>query len=277
MRRLFWTILTLVSLWSGALAAQQDVPAHILELSEEMDLKTLLEIMGEEGAEYGETLEAEMFPGRGGDRWDAMVAGIYATDRLLPRMLEGLAAGIDADTAGQLSEFYRSDLGREIVALENAARRALLDPAAEEAAKEVYQGLDPESARITLIKRFAEVNDLLEQNVATALNSNYAFFSGLADGGAFGDNTPAPDDMLRDVWAQEEEVREETALWIFGFLAMAYAPLSDEEIESYVALSETEAGQTLNVALFASFGTVFRQVSRDLGLAAAQFMGGEDI
>ena len=58
---------------------------------------------------------------------------------------------------------------------------------------------------------------------------------------------------------------------------MAYRPLSDDEIAAYTALSETPEGQALNTALFATYDAMFVTISRDLGLAAAQFMAGEDI
>ena len=65
--------------------------------------------------------------------------------------------------------------------------------------------------------------------------------------------------MLALAWAQDEE------------------PLTDEEIDSYTTLSLTSEGQALNRALFAAFDELFLTISGELGLAAAQFVGGQDI
>ena len=67
------------------------------------------------------------------------------------------------------------------------------------------------------------------------------------------------------------------ALWavthlLFGFLLMAYRPLSDVEMADYNAFSRTGAGQALNAALFEGFEVMYRDISHALGLAAAQAM-----
>ena len=109
-----------------------------------------------------------------------------------------------------------------------------------------------------------------------AMNANLAFYRGLSESGAF----PAEmteDQMLSDVWAQEPDVRAETTDWLYPFLSLAYQPLSDDQLEAYIAFSETAAGDRLNGALFAAFDKVFTQISYDLGRAAAGQMQGEDI
>ncbi len=76
---------------------------------------------------------------------------------------------------------------------------------------------------------------------------------------------------------EEADIRDETEIWILSYLAMAYAPLSDEEIGEYIDFSETEAGRDLNRALFAGYDTVFEDVSRQLGRAAGAILAGQDL
>jgi len=69
------------------------------------------------------------------------------------------------------------------VSFEISARRALLDDAIEEAAKVIWQDLQGEfDPRTELIERFVEVNDLIEENVAGAMNhcqpAAHLFFQG---------------------------------------------------------------------------------------------------
>ena len=52
-------------------------------------------------------------------------------------------------------------------------------------------------------------------------------------------------------------------------------PLTEAELQSYVAFWESPAGQVLNAALFSAFDTVFRDVSLDLGRAAGRALRGE--
>jgi hypothetical protein len=145
--------------------------------------------------------------------------------------------------------------------------------AAEMAAQQMVADNDP---RMDLLQRFAEVNDLLEMNVAGAMSANLAFYKGLAAEGAFGEDL-TEEQMLTDVWNQEAQVRTDSEKWLNSFMALAYQPLSDADVEAYIAFSETAAGQRLNTVIFAAFDETFRQVSFDLGRAAARQMQGNDI
>ena len=136
--------------------------------------------------------------------------------------------------------------------------------------------LADDDPRLTLIRSYIDANDLVESNVVGALNSNYAFYSGLVDGGAFPFDM-TEDQIIRDVWEQEQEIRAETEEWIQSYLLMAYQPLSDAQIESYITLSKTPEGAALNRALFESFNTMFTEISRALGLAASIYMGGQEL
>lgn len=107
-----------------------------------------------------------------------------------------------------------------------------------------------------------EAADLLEMNVAGALSGNLAFMTGMAATGAYG---AVPDNqLLSDVWAQGTTIRADTSTWLYSYLGLAYSPLTEAEMESYIRFWESPAGQRLNAALFAAFDTVFRDVSQDL-------------
>lgn len=83
--------------------------------------------------------------------------------------------------------------------------------------------------------------------------------------------------ILSDVWAQEPDIRFNSTEWLYSFLLMAYAPLSDEELETYITFSESEVGQDINRALFAAFDQMFIDISRALGLASAEMMVVQDL
>ncbi len=249
------------------------------DLSRLLRIDEMLVVMRDEGIAYGADLEDELFPGKGGARWARLVATIYDPagmrrqfDDVFDPQMAAHPEALDATL-----DFFGTDRGQRIVALELAARRALLDDAVEKAAQvqvdEMRRADDP---RLTLILRFADVNDLIERNVEGALNSNLAFYHGMAAGGAFGEGL-SEREILSDVWSQEGEIRAETQDWLYPFLTLAYQPLSDEDMRAYVAYSESGPGQALNAALFAAFDAVFSSLSQNLGRAAAQMLAGEDL
>ncbi|WP_102223068.1 DUF2059 domain-containing protein [Acidimangrovimonas sediminis] len=240
-------------------------------------LPDLLEVMRDEGVDYGKALADQLFPGDDGPAWQATVRRIY-DPRRMTELFEGAFGPrmSDRDRHAALV-FLTSPLGRRIVGLEISARRALLDPDVEAEAEARLKAMaahkDP---RLALLRRFAEANGLVEANVAGALNANFAFYTGLADGHAPGLDFDR-DQILAEVAHQQEEVRRETRGWLYPFLATAYAPLSDDELHRYIEFSQSPAGKSLNRALFASFDVMFNHISHDLGLAAAGMLGSENL
>jgi hypothetical protein len=58
---------------------------------------------------------------------------------------------------------------------------------------------------------------------------------------------------------------------------VAYEPLTDDELDAYIAMSESSVGRVLNRALFAGFNAMYDKLSYALGLAAAQQMQQQDL
>jgi len=257
-------------------AASAD-PAALLTT---LRIPEMIAVMQDEGIAYGDELEEQLFPGAGGARWDEAVARVYDEPALLERFQSAFAARLAADPQAmdQIVGFFGTDRGQQILILEIEARRALLDEAVEEAAAVSVDDMRArDDPRLALLERFATANDLIEQNVSGALNANFAFYQGMSDGGAFDGAKMTEADMLAEVWAQEPDIRAETESWLYPFLALAYKPLSDADVEAYLAFSESEAGRAMNAAMFAAFDEVFREISRDLGRAAAEMLSGQDI
>ena len=248
------------------------------ELLQAIGLYDVLEIMSVEGISNADALESDMFPGQGGPAWSGMVANIYANDRLVSDFEAAWDQDLfDEDQLAALISYFTSDTGTKIIEGEVLARRAFMDEEVEEAANEIYaRRLDDRDSRIDQLDDFISTNGLVDLNVAGALNSNFAFYRGLTDGGAFEVEMPEAL-MLAEVWGQEPEIRDSTTTWLYSYQLMAYNGLSDAEFATYIDLSKTDEGRALNRALFQAFDVVFEGVSYDLGRAASVFMTGDDI
>lgn len=256
-----------------------EAPAAIARLSQTMQLGAVFDVLRAEGLANGNDIADDLLGGAGDAGWTASVARIYAPARMRALFDATLEArlGDDAATLEGAEAFFAAPLGQRILGLEIAARRALLDESAETAARENLQALRAAKApRLAQIERFVAVNDLVESNVMGALNANLAFLRALAGAGRPQGGLDEGK-MLSDVWARENDVRRETQDWLLPFLALAYQPLSDAEMESYIAYSESAPGKRLNAAFFAAFDSVFTTISADLGRAAALQITGQDI
>ncbi len=240
------------------------------DLLDALGVPQIVEVMREEGIEYGDTLAADMIPSGGSAGWGATIGRIYDQARMLATVQEVFAAEFgDAETEGLL-EFFTSETGKQIVSLELSARNAMRDDEIEDAARAAFDDLDgTNSEPLAAIAEFVATNDLVEANLVGALNANYMFYLGLVDGGAL---QMSEAEILTEVWSSEEETRADTREWVYAFLLMAYRPLEDGVVEEYTELSRTEPGRALNRALFAGFNKMYDDISYALGMAVAREM-----
>jgi hypothetical protein len=237
--------------------------------------------MREEGFAYGEELAQDLFVGPMTDRlseeWAATLRDIYDTGWMGGVVRSRLESGLEGHDVAPMIEFFTTSPGSDMIRLEVSARRALLDDDVMEAAKEAAAlAIADNTPRYQLIRRLVEANDLVEMNVVGAMNSNVSYFMGLFDG-AVPPGSLSEEEVITDVWSREAEIRAFTTEWVYAFLLMAYKPLSEDEIEAYIAFSATEAGQALNRAVFASFDEMFDNVSFQLGLVSSRFMLGMEL
>ncbi|SEM05578.1 hypothetical protein SAMN05443999_1126 [Roseovarius azorensis] len=247
---------------------------EIARLMQALRFEETVGIMRAEGLRYGGDVGKEMLGDAERARWGRVVDKVYDDEAMLAKVSARFSeamAGVDVAT---LLAFFEGP-GAEIVALELAARRALLDDAAEAAAEAVYARMAAEGA--PLVDQVSEIiadSDLTERNVAAALNSNLSFYRGLADGGGL---DLGEDEMLAEIWAQEDEMRQQTGDWLHAYLVMAYEPLGAETLADYADLWRSAEGRDLNRALFTAYDAMYEDLSYRLGLAVALQMRGEDL
>lgn len=269
-----------ICLGAGAAFAQSSVALRddTLAMLDAIGMEESINIMVQAGVRDGRGLEDNLFPGRGGVAWGNVVDRLYAHDTLRNAFYDGFPEDrLTEERVGEILDFFSSELGERIVEGELTAWAAITDQDVEDAANEVYfQRLAEADPRLELLEQFTEVNGFVDFNVMGALNANFSFLRGMSDGGAY--ENPIPEDMiLTQVWQSEPEIREDTILWLYSFQLMAYADLTDQELEAYIAFSESEAGQLYNSTVFAGYDAVFSRMSYRLGNAAALFMTGEPI
>lgn len=269
----FVTALALITTLTTAPAYAQTAPtAQIDTLFDALGFPQIVAVMHEEGLAYSTTLGAEMLPPAAVPDWAKAAEAVYDPEMMLAQVRAAFEQQLEGDDVAAMLAYFTSDVGTKIISLEVSARRAMLDEAVEQASIDAaaIQTRD-ETPRYLLVKDFVDTNDLIESNVVGSLNSSYAFYTGLIDGGAM----PASvtyDTALQDVWRQETEIRDSTTEWVYSFLLMAYQPLTDEELNGYIAFSQTEAGQQLTAAMFVAFDGMFEDISRSLGLNISRLL-----
>lgn len=251
-----------------------------VRLWQALGLAELMPVLRDEALAEAAEMQSGMFEGGASIGWIDTVAQIHDPSRLetlfraaLSRSLQpGGDPAIDAAL-----DFYEGDLGRRLVALETTARQAMLDPDTEAAARDSFaEAASRGDLRVAQIQRLIDEADLIGPNVAGGMNAAVAFSQGFEEGGGF-DMPMSEAQILADAWSQEAEMRAATIGWMEAYLMLAYSPLGDDDLETYIAFAGSDAGQALSALLFAGFDALFWQTSRDLGLAAAGQMQGRDL
>lgn len=246
-------------------------------LFEAMGLPQIIEVMRAEGIEYGAQIGTDLFGSQSNASWAATVETIYDASVMQERVQDAFVMSLEGDDVPAMLAFFTSEPGQTFAKLEVSARRALLDDAVDEASKEMAViAAHEQTDRYKLVERYVQTNDLVETNIVGALNSNYAFYKGLMQGGAF-EEALTEDQILSDVWDQEPDIRVNTGEWVYSFLLLAYDPASDADLEAYITFSQSDAGQQLNTALFKSFEGMFDDISLTLGREAARMMSGAEL
>ncbi|MFX4297914.1 hypothetical protein [Sulfitobacter sp. DFL-23] len=250
-----------LALASVALAGPEaDTTIRLLQLEGQM------QVAREEALRHAETLNRDILGGQGGALWTSQIDSIYD----VVRMTEGARPAIEAietTTLERLNLFLGSDLGRQITDLELAARIAMMDEDREEAARRAFADLQgTDDPRLTAARAIIDAGDLVERNVSTALTASYQFYSALVDGGAY---QMTEEQILTEVWSQEETLRIDTEAWLMGYLMLLVQPLDADDRATYVAFAQTPEANALNAALFDGFGVVYSDLSYALGRVLA--------
>ncbi|OSP56375.1 hypothetical protein [Pseudoruegeria sp. SK021] len=249
-------------------------------LFEVLQVSRLLTVLQAEAVASGLDLAMDMSGSDARDPgWREVVAGINDPAVVGPRMLDDFSDALPDENLPAILEFWQSPDGQEIVALEMSAREALLDPDVAAHVMERFDGVAEDgTARTAQLQEFIAVNNLIESNVLGAMNANAAFLRGLRQGAPLRDLAPGTDSgILMEVWSQEPEIRLATVAWLYGYLSLAYQPLSDDDLNGYIAFSASDAGQAFNAALFLAFDRMFVRTSLETGEALARHLTSEDI
>lgn len=260
-------------------AARETGRQSVQQLWDLLHMIDILPIMQAEAEVQSQQIALTMF-GEPRPGYARQVSEIHDPARVAPMLLQGFSQAV-ADTPPDLVQaaiaYLETPFGQRVVQLEMDARRVLIDPDADEAARaDFHRAWRNGAPRAAMIREMLDGADLVEPNVAAALNATLTFSRGFDIAG--GNQVPLNESqMMADIWAQEGEFRIETTDWLLGFMMYAYSPLSDDELRDYTAFSASPEGLALTRLLFSAFEPVIEMTSRQMGQAAAVQMQGRSL
>lgn len=256
--------------WIQAASADQ---ARIANLFDALNMDEIISIMQEEGKRDA-IATIEVYAQRSVD--DALserIDRIFDKTEMQVVLINMTSENMNAGQIAAVSDFLNTDVGMRANTLEITARRAISDDAIEEYALSQFDDVS-ELARYTQFRDIIEALDLIDQNTYGAMGAQYVFMRQLAGSDQL---NLTDDDITEMLMAGEDELREGIREWLYGFFNMAYAPLNDAELATYVKFQQSEAGQALNRSLFAGFNELSVRHAEKMGGMVAELMQVQDL
>ena len=250
------------------LSASEEIARDVVT---QMRFGEIIQIMHDEGISDSSELPKDLMMGQLGTSWEQSLGMIYDIE-MMTRTVETLFLGsLGTENLEGILGFVSSEAWQTAIDLELAARHAMLTPEIEQTAYgNYYRALSKNTQLVSDLEALVDSVDLVEQNVVGALNGMYQFNVGLVDGGL--DMGYAEDELLTQIWAEEENIRNEVSEWMYAFLVLAYGSMERQTLLDQIRFFETSEGRRLNSAMFDAFDGMLNDIAYQLGYALAGMM-----
>ncbi|MEO0372208.1 MAG: DUF2059 domain-containing protein [Pseudomonadota bacterium] len=177
--------------------------------------------------------EAEDF----GPEWVRISEEVFDVPEMQRMAVDILSETLSPEHLGHAAEFYASDLGQQVVAVENASHaNADVDEKREEGLR-LMQEMGPTSPRMTTLLRLMEAVDTSDQSVRAVQEVMVRFLMAASHTGALGYSID--EDTLRDLLRGDEAAMmadmEEGGR---ANAAFTYRDISDADLEAYAKALE---------------------------------------
>lgn len=230
----------------------------------------VVDIIVQEGRdEAGDVANTYLEPQHHSDFIDKLAA-YYEKARIAEQVKDLLREKVTSQDADRALAFYLTESGQLFAGLEVSARAAIMDQGVQEAAIEMAKSAasqeDPKAAQIA--KLISDM-DWINKNMVSVFESQYAFLIRLAEVEGFNLNQAAIFDLLSE---QENEIRTGINEWLQGFLFMAYAPTTLEQVTEYFAFLNSPTGRVLDAAFFDVFDQIDYGASVLMGTEVAAIL-----
>ncbi len=170
-----------------------------------------------------------------GQGWTTLAEEVFDTDRMREMGLSILEEALDDEMLGHAAEFYASDLGQRLVAVENAAHLHEDDDAKRAEGEALLAAMSPE--RVEVLRAMNAAVDSAGSGVRAVQEIQVRFLLAASYAGVL--ESEIDEDMLRAVMAEgEEELRESLQASALASAAYTYQSLPIEDLRAYVAALE---------------------------------------
>lgn len=179
-------------------------------------------------------IEADAF----GSEWSRLVNEVFATDTMQLMAMDILGETLSDDLLTHAADFYASDLGQRLVAVENDSHMEEEDGLKTESGAAIMEGLRQiDSPRIALLERLTQATDADGASLRAIQEVQVRFLMAAAGAGVI-ELRMDEADLREAMRSQEDEMRQSIAANALTNAAYTYQAFSDAEVEAYAEALE---------------------------------------
>jgi hypothetical protein len=265
----FW----IVSVFGAPASVAQSPSAS--ELYDALHMDILVDVIVSEGRDQVRDAAEIYLTGRAAETYITENMALYVPNKIRRQLIDGLSMGLSADDLAVAVAFFKTETGAYAAKLEASARQAISDQGVEDHAKAmasdaVARGVE----RIDILEAAIADMELVEMNLAGAMTAQYQFLMPLSDVKDLGLDQAAVLTMIQE---GQDALSQSILEWLVAFLYMAYAPLDDEQLSTYLTYQTSPNGASLNKVLFDVFNAIDRDMSAAMGVSLAQSLQSKEI
>jgi len=173
-----------------------------------------------------------------GSEWSRLVREVFDTDVMLKMGSDILSETLSDDALEHAAAFYASDLGKRLVAAENASHMKEDSDAESEAGTAIIEGLERINApRVALLQRLNEASNVEDSSIRAIQEVQIRFLMAAASAGVIRLQMEEPD-LREALRSQEAEMRISIKQNALEGSAYTYQAFSDDEVQEYAQALE---------------------------------------
>ena len=173
-----------------------------------------------------------------GSEWSRLVREVFDTDVMLQMGSDILSETLDDDALDHAAAFYATDLGKRLVAAENASHMKEDCDAKSEAGTAILEGLRRiNPARVALLAKLNAASDVEDSSIRAIQEVQIRFLMAAAGAGVIRLQMEEPD-LREAVRRQEPEMRVSIKENALAGSAYTYQAFSDDEVLTYAQALE---------------------------------------
>lgn len=214
--------------------------AQPVRAAEEERLEAFLEVTGFDVALESIRLSADSAPRMlgfeaedFGSEWSRLVGEVFDTDLMHDMALDILGRTLDDEMLTHAADFYASDLGKRLVAVENDSHLEEDDALKSESGTAILEGLRGiDSPRVGILERLIAASDVEDSSIRSIQEVQVRFLMAAAAAGVI-ELRMDEADLRESLRTQEEQMRESIKANALSNAAYTYQAFSDDELAAY--------------------------------------------